>query len=78
MAGPSTYHRGDMDIAEQKATFDSFVALSKWGSLAIAVGLVFFTLWLCTPANFFQAFAAAAVLIVLGVVFLREKKSSDH
>jgi hypothetical protein len=78
MAGPSSYHRGDMDIVEQKATFQAFIAFAKWGSLAIAVGLVFFTLWLCTSANFFQAFAAAVVLTVVGVLFLREKKSSGH
>ena len=30
----SDYHRGEMDIQEQVATFDLFMALTKWGSLA--------------------------------------------
>ena len=78
MAGPSSYHRGDMDIVEQKSTFHAFVGLSKWGSLAIAAGLIFFTLLFCTPANFIQSAGAAVVVTVLGVLLLKEKKTSGH
>lgn len=78
MAGPSSYHRGDMDIVEQKSTFHAFIGLSKWGSLAIATGLLFFTLLFCTAASFIQAAGAAAVVAVLGVLLLKEKKSSGH
>ncbi|MES2721653.1 MAG: aa3-type cytochrome c oxidase subunit IV, partial [Pseudomonadota bacterium] len=31
----SEYHRGEMDISEQVATFHLFNGLTKWGSLAL-------------------------------------------
>ena len=77
MAGqPSEYHRGDMDIREQTATFHSVMIASKWSCLVIAVGVLFFTLLFCTSAGFLSAAAAAIVVAVLGVVFLRERPSS--
>jgi len=79
MAEPAAdYHRGDMDIAEQKATFRAVMSLSKWCSLALAAGLVYLTLQFCTDANFFQSFGAALVVTVIGVAALREKKPSGH
>lgn len=78
MAGPSSYHRGDMDIAEQKSTFHAFIGFSKWSALALAAGLIFFTLLFCTPANFVQSAGAAFVVTVLGILLLREKKTSGH
>lgn len=74
----SEYHRGDMDIHEQEATYDAFMGLTKWGSLAIAVALVMLTLWFCTPAGFLGGLIPGLVLLVLGIVFLREKKSAGH
>ncbi|KSB88081.1 aa3-type cytochrome c oxidase subunit IV [Caulobacter endophyticus] len=76
MAGD--YHRGEMDIHEQVATYDAFGKMTKWGSLAIAVLLTFITLLFCTPAGFIGAAGAAVVLAVLGVVFLREKAAPAH
>jgi len=73
----SDYHRGDMDIREQVATFHLFNALTKWGCLHIAALLVFITLWFCTDAGFLGGLISAVVLIVLGVIFLRDKKSAD-
>jgi hypothetical protein len=67
------YHRGQMDIREQAATFDFVMRLTKWGSLAVAALVLFLTLWLCAGAGFMSAFVVAAVLVVAGVVFLREK-----
>lgn len=76
MAQPSNdYHRGEMDITEQQATFDGFNLLTKWGSLIVAVGTLFITLWFCTDAGFIGAFISSAVLAVIGVLVLREKKS---
>lgn len=75
MAQPSNdYHRGEMDITEQQATFHGFNLLTKWGSLIIAVGTLFCTLWFCTDAGFLGAAISAAVLAVVGVLVLREKK----
>lgn len=74
----SEYHRGDMDISEQVATFNLFNGLTKWGSLAMAALLLLLVLWFCTPAGFLGAFISAAVLAGLGVVFLREKPEAAH
>ena len=78
MAAPSDYHRGDMDISEHTATFNGFIALSKWGSLAIAVGLVFLVLIFCAHAGFFQAAGAAIVVAVIGGFLLRDKPNAEH
>ena len=76
MAGE--YHRGEMDIHEQSATFEAFGKMTKWGSLAVAVLLLTITLWFCTPAGFIGGVIPGIVLAVLGVVFLREKPASAH
>jgi len=74
----ASYHRGEMDIAEQASTFQGFIALTKWGSLAMAVVLLFATLIFCTPAGFFQAAIAAFVVAVVGVLMLRSKPGAAH
>jgi hypothetical protein len=68
----SDYHHGQMDIAEQKATYELFGALTKWGSLATAVAILFPTLLFCTKAGFGGALAASVVLIAAGVLILRD------
>ena len=78
MAAPSDYHRGDMDISEHTATFKGFIALSKWGSLAIVVGLVLLVLIFCAHAGFFQALLAAVVVAAIGGFMLRDKPDSGH
>jgi hypothetical protein len=74
----SDYHRGEMDIHEQAATYDAFGKMTKWGSLAIAVLITFFTLLFCTPAGFIAAAGVAVVMSALGIVFLREKAAPAH
>lgn len=74
----SEYHRGEMDISEQAATFDAVMGMTKWGSLALAVALLVLTLWFCTPAGFFGGLIPGAVLAVAGIVFLRDKKDGGH
>ena len=74
----SEYHRGDMDISEQVATFNLFNGMTKWGSLSIAALMVLLVVWFCTPAGFLAGFISAAVLTVLGVLFLREKPDAAH
>ena len=79
MAGPaSDYHRGDMNIQEQSSTFDLFMGMTKWGSLAIAAFLALITIWFCTPGGFMAGFIAAVVISVVGVVALREKPAAAH
>lgn len=69
----SDHTRGEMDINQQQTSFDIFVRMTKWGSLAVAVLVLFATLNFCTDAGFFGAAFPAAILAILGVIFLREK-----
>jgi NhaP-type Na+/H+ and K+/H+ antiporter len=76
MAGD--YHRGEMDISEQAATFAAFNGMTKWGSLSVATLLLFITLLFCTPAGFIGAAVPAVVLLAAGIFFLRDKPASAH
>lgn len=79
MAGPShEYHRGEMDIHEQQRTYHSFLVLSKWGSLALAVGVLFFSMLFAANVPFIGSAITAFVLLVVGIAVLREKKKSAH
>ncbi len=79
MAGPaSDYHRGDMDIQEQVSTFHLVMGITKWGSLTIAVGLLFFTLLFCTDTGFMGSAVSAIVLLVIGVFALRSRADAGH
>jgi hypothetical protein len=79
MAGQaSDYHRGDMDIHAQQSTFHRVMAMTKWASLAVATGVMFFTLWFCTAAGFPTAFLCAVILIAIGVFALRERPGPSH
>jgi hypothetical protein len=70
------YERGAMDIQEQAATYDAFMALTKWGSLALAASLLALVIWFCTPAGFLPGLLGAVALTVGGIVLLREKPSA--
>jgi hypothetical protein len=74
----SDFHHGDMNITEQVRTFHMFNGLTKWGSLVLATLISLLTLWFCTGVGFMGAFVSAAVLFVLGVVFLRDKPQDAH
>ena len=69
----SDHSHGQMDIHQQQAAFRGFVTLTKWGSLASAVLILFATLWFCTSAGFMGALIPAIVVTAVGVAVLREK-----
>jgi len=72
MAGQaSEYHRGDMDIQEQVATFHLIMNITKWGSLVLASALLALVLWFCTGAGFLAGVISGAVVFILGSIFLR-------
>ena len=72
MAGKaSPYHRGDMDIHEQVATFKLIMNITKWGSLLIASVLLTLVLWFCTGAGFLAGAISGAVVLGLGITLLR-------
>jgi hypothetical protein len=67
----SDYHRGEMDVTAQAETYKNVMVASKWASLAIAVGVLFFSMWFCTGAGFLGAFVTAIVVAVVGGFLLR-------
>ena len=75
---PSDYHHGDMNIAEQTATYQRFGALSKWAALVIATGILMFGLMFCTSAGFLGSVVPAVVVLTAGSYFLRSKLSDGH
>ncbi|MDP1874341.1 aa3-type cytochrome c oxidase subunit IV [Phenylobacterium sp.] len=74
----SDYHRGEMEIQEQLATFDLFMGLTKWGSLAIVAVLLLFIVWFCTPGGFMAGLISAVATAVIGFVLLRAKPEQAH
>ena len=78
MAGQAhEYHHGDQDVSAQVATFRQVMGVTKWSCLAIAVGVLFFTLWFCTQAGFLTALISAIVLGAVGV-FALQNRSPSH
>ena len=75
---PIDYSRGTMEIGEQKATFNIFIGLVKWGSLFTAALLLFLSMWFGTAAGFFGGAVAAVVLMAAGLFLLRKKNASDR
>ena len=70
--------QGQMDIAEHTASFDLFVRFTKWGSLAVAVVVLWATLMFCTSTGFIGSVVAAVLLLAIGVYLLREKAQPAH
>jgi hypothetical protein len=72
------YHRGDMDIQEQLNTFHAFNGLTKWGSLVLAASLMSLTMWFCTEAGFMAGLITGVLVMVVGILVLRERKGAAH
>lgn len=75
---PSEYHRGEMDIHEQVSTFHLVMNMTKWGSLIIASALFANVLWFCTKAGFLTGAIAGVVVLLLGIILLRERGGEGH
>jgi hypothetical protein len=67
------FHHGDQDAHAQQATFRAVMNGTKWSCLAVAVGVLFFTLLFCTDAGFGTAFLFALILTGIGVFALRSR-----
>lgn len=79
MAGQAIeYHRGEMDIHAQAATYKAVMTGSKWASLAVVVAVLFFTLWFCTTAGFGGALVTAVIVAVVGGFALRSRPAPAH
>lgn len=73
MADNHEYHRGEMNISEQAATYHWFMGLSKWGSMFLAALLALLVFWFCTPLGFFPGAIAFVVVLAAGWFLLRDK-----
>jgi hypothetical protein len=79
MAGQAgDYHRGDMDIHEQQATFHLVMGITKWGSMTLAAVVAFLVIWFCTSGGFVAGLVTAIVITALGVTFLRSRPEGGH
>lgn len=74
----SDYVHGEMDIHQHRGTYELFGNLTKWGSLNLAVLLVFIVILTCTQLGFITAFVSAAVLAVAGWLMLKKKADPGH
>jgi hypothetical protein len=74
----SEYHHGQMDVTAQASTYHLFMGLTKWGSLAVAVGVLMLTLWFCVGAGFFGGLIPGIILLAAGIFFLRDKPADEH
>jgi len=72
------YVHGTMTSEEQASTWALFQDLAKWGSLVVAVVLLFLTIWFQPGGSFVGGFIAAAVVSVGGWFFLKGGKKADH
>ena len=70
------YLRGSQEISEQVATWNLFGGLAKWGSLATALSILFFTMWFMPNGGFIPALVTTVVATAAGWWFLRSKPSA--
>ncbi|QTN20427.1 aa3-type cytochrome c oxidase subunit IV [Brevundimonas sp. AJA228-03] len=72
------YVHGTMTIEEQAATWALFQDLAKWGSLVVAVVLLFLTLAFQPGGSIVGGLISAAVVGAAGFFFLKGGKKADH
>ncbi len=73
------YVHGEMDIAQNQHSFELFALMTKWGSLYIAVGLVFLVLLTCVKgAGFITAAIVAIIVAIVGWLLLKKKADTSH
>ncbi|MET0545798.1 MAG: aa3-type cytochrome c oxidase subunit IV [Caulobacterales bacterium] len=71
MAGPaSEYHHGEMPIAEQKSTWESFMKATWWASCHIAMVLIVITLHFAVGMSWWLALGIGVVVGIGGGLFL--------
>ena len=72
----SDYTHGQMDIHQQQASFHAFMNMTKWGSLIVAVVVLFSSIMFCTTAGFLGAVVPAVVVAAVGIFLLRDGGAS--
>jgi hypothetical protein len=67
MAGD--YVRGDMNVADQKSTFDGFMAVTVWSSLVTGLTVFYLTLVFAAGQDWLVSLIGCAVLgVIAGMV----------
>lgn len=74
----SDHIKGEMDIHEQASSYTLFGNLTKWGSLIVAVGLLFFTIWFAVSGAGFLPAAITAIIVAIIGFFLLKGKPDAH
>jgi len=74
----SDYVHGEMDIHQHRGTYELFGNLTKWGSLHLAVVLVFLVILTCTKLGLISAFVLALIVGLVGFFMLKKKAGSSH
>ncbi len=70
------YHHGDQPAAEHERTYHRFLALAKWAALHLAVLILTCTLWFCVGESFLGGLVPGAILLAVGIWFLRAKPTA--
>ena len=70
----SEYHRGEMDISEQAATYHAVMGMTKWGSLAIGVALLTLTLCLSLTLCLTLKLSLCLTLILVRAVVIQQSE----
>jgi len=74
----SEYVHGQMDVHQQQNSYELFASLTKWGSLLIAVLLVFLVILTCTKLGFLTALIVAVIAAAVGWFMLKTKPDATH
>lgn len=74
----SDYVHGAMDIHEHRSTYSLFMGMTKWGSLVLAVLLVFLVVLTCTQAGLIASGISAVVVAAVGFFMLKTKPDQAH
>ncbi len=72
------YKHGEMDISQHQHSYALFANMTKWGSLLLAILLVFIVVLTCTQMGFITAAISAVVVAVVGWLLLKKKADPAH
>lgn len=67
--------RGDMDISQNKSTFDGFMAVSTWGSLLTGLTVLYLTLAFAVGVDWLASLIGVAIVGVIAGLVLSMKTS---
>ena len=75
-ADAHAYVRGGMEINEQVSTWKLVQTLFSWGSLSLAVLMLFLVVWFMPNGSFFAGLISGVVVFAAGFFFLKSGSKS--